>query len=358
MAREKSWAEMNGAERILQGIGTLFGLIGIGWGIWFCVGCGKNADPQQPPAAPKSKFDLVPPPGRKGDLDREADSPQQNLDFTGLRGVLAGKWEMKQQYTENFTLSFTEGKTVYLKRYGSEKVAKYDFNDGVLTITTEWDGIRRAGATLKRRTKEQKEQAPNEYVYGVEFLSDGVVSLRLDRSGDGFDWFQLAGQWRRVSLPPGKQTPVLGTGPIADAKRQVQKIEQKLTKNESILKAALADRDELVARLRAIGVNSPADLKGNIRGQRLAENLVKLTNEIEGLERHLAVIDTELLKAKSLVRRLEQEQVGLSDAEKQSLLQQLREAEERTNGVPLPTTPLDVDAAVEKALKAVPNPKR
>jgi len=327
------------------------------------AGCSSKNDKQ--PKQRKDDFEIGPPP--KFPFSRSSDDegdesfaprptdPQASLDFTGLRGVLAGKWEMKQQYTEKPTLDFTEGKTVFLKRYGSEKVAKYDFKDGALTITTEWDGIRRAGATLKSNSKQQKDQPPNEYVYGVEFLSDAVVSLRLDRSGDGFDWFRLAGQWRRVSLPPGKQqSPVLGTGPIADAKRQVQKIEQKLAKTESILKSALTDRDEYAAKLRSLGVNTPADLKGNIRGQRLAESLVKLANEIDGLERHLAAIGTELLKAKSLVRRMEQEQAGLSEAEMRSLSQQLYEAEERINGTPLPTTPLDVDAAVEKALKALP----
>lgn len=215
------------------------------------AGCGGgDSQPPQPQgrsAPQKTKVDLVPPAPqiRKGDLDRDADTSQQALDFTGLRGVLAGKWELKeeQEYRAKPTLDFTEGNTVFLKRCGSEKVAKYDFKAGVLTITTEWDGIRRAGATLKPKSKEQKDQPPNEYVYGVEFRSDGVVSLRLDRSGDGFDWFQLAGQWRRISLPPGKDVAQLGTGPIADAKRQVKRIEQKEAKLESLLKTALADPD-------------------------------------------------------------------------------------------------------------------
>jgi hypothetical protein len=317
------------------------------------TGCWSKVEKQ--PKKHKEDFGLAPAP-----KNRAMPGSEKSLDFTGLRGVLAGKWELKeeQEYTAKPTLDFTEGTTVFLKRYGSEKVAKYDFKDGVLTITTEWDGMRRAGATLKPKTKEQKEQAPNEYVYGVEFLSDGVISLRLDRSGDGFDWFQLAGQWRRISLPPSKQSPVLGTGPIADAKRQVQNIEAKLAKNEAVLKSALADRDDLVAKLRDLGVNSSADLKGNIRAQRVAENLAKLTNEVEGLERYLGVIDSELLKAKSIVRRLEQEQAGLSEEEMRTLATQLREVEERTDGTPLPVTPLDVDAAVEKALKGSTTSKK
>lgn len=312
-------------------------------------GCGGARDDTQPGvvAPPPSPFDGAMPPPPPGNFGKRATS-EGSLDFSGLRGVLSGKWELKQDYAENHSLEFTSGHTVFLKRYGSEQVAKYEFHDGVLTITTEWDGIRRAGAALKPTTKGN---TPNEYVYAVEFLSDGEISLRLDRSGEGFDWFQLAGRWKRVSLPNNREQFRTTSGPIADAGKQVQKIEAKLAKLEAIQKAALADRDDLAARLRALGVNSPADLKGNIRGQRIAENLVKLANEIEGLERQLAMIDTELLKAKSIVRRMEQEEAGLSETEMRSLSQQLREVEERTNGTPLPVTPLDVDAAVEKALK-------
>jgi hypothetical protein len=214
--------------------------------------------------------------------------------------------------------------------------------------------MRRAGAALRGKTA----NPPNEYVYSVEFLSDGELSLRLDRSGDGFDWFQLAGRWKRISLPPNRGNPVEGIGPIADAKRQVQKIEVKLAKLEAIQKAAFADRDELVVKLRGLGVNTVTDLTGNIRGQQIAENIAKITTEIEGRERQLAMIDTEILKAKSIVRRMEQEQAGLTEKEMRSLALQLREVEDRTDRSSLPLTPIDVDSAVEKALKATNSPKQ
>ena len=73
----------------------------------------------------------------------------------------------------------------------------------------------------------------------------------------------------------------------------------------------------------------------------------------------MAVMDTELLKGKSLVRRMEQEQAVLSEEEMRNLAVQLREVEERTDGAAsTPTTPLDVDAAVEKALKGSTAPKK
>lgn len=295
--------------------------------------------PSIPPPPPVIHADEM-----KPVIGAQAPTLKGPLDFTGLRGVLVGKWQM-----ETHTLHFTAGKTAFLSRFGStEKVAKYEFVNGVLKFTTENDGMRRAAVTLKPKTKEG---TPNEYVYGVEFLSDGEVSFRLDQSGDGFDWFQLAGRWKRISLPDNLEALRHSSGPIADAKRQVQNIEQKLAKVESVLDEALAEREELAAKLRSVGVNSPSDLKNNIRGRRLAESAVKLATEIEGLERHWADIDTELRKAKSIVRRMEREQAGLSEKEMQSLALQLRQAEERTDGTPQPVTPLDVDAAVEAALK-------
>ena len=86
----------------------------------------------------------------------------------------------------------------------------------------------------------------------------------------------------------------------------------------------------------------------------MAQNAVELATEIEGLEQQLAGIDTALLRAKSLVRQMESEQSSLSPDELQNLAEQLKEVESRTVGSPLPVTPLDVDAAVEKALKASP----
>jgi hypothetical protein len=230
-------------------------------------------------------------------------------------------------------------KSIEEERYGFRHVGKYEMKGDLLHIT-------------------DRDGAVN--VYGLEFLSDGEIALRPEKVKNGTDFNGLAGRWRRVSLPPGKDMTSLGSGPIADAKRQVRRIERKAAKVEKLLQAAIADRDELVKKLRSVGVNSTVDLKGNVRGQRLAQGITKLATEIDGLERQLASIESEVLKAKSIVRRMEREQASISDDEMRKLNEQLREAEERTDGVaPAPTTALDVDAAVEKALKSSPSqPKK
>lgn len=330
-----------------QGVLGMAVLVGLAYVVLGMTGCGGKSQPPQPHVAPvpqKSKFDLrqPPPPGWKSDLDREDDSSPQNLDFTGLRGVLTGKWEKKSGSKAEHILEFTEKSIERMERNQfsdggyMRNTGKCAIKDDVLLITDE------DGRTIS---------------YGFEFLSDGEIILRPEKLPKGFKEYygnhfsSLHGQWRRVSLPPGKQTPLLGTGPIADAKRQVRRIEQKAAKVEKLLQAAIADRDELVKKLRSVGVNSTADLKGNVRGQRLAQGIAKLATEIDALERQLASIESEVLKGKTIVRRMEREQASIPDDEMRKLNEQLREAEERTDGAaPAPITPLDVEAALDKAL--------
>jgi hypothetical protein len=76
------------------------------------------------------------------------------------------------------------------------------------------------------------------------------------------------------------------------------------------------------------------------------------------MDSQLASIDTELLKARSIVRRMEREQAGISDDEMRQLSEQLREAESKTDAAPRSITPLDVDAALEAALKGKKSPSR
>jgi formylglycine-generating enzyme required for sulfatase activity len=275
------------------------------------------------------------------------------MDFSGLRGVLDGKWQPKIIKESNGysgysgknehkavsrvfwkqpdLLDFT-AKSIEETDQGIKHVGKYVVKDDIITIT-------------------DRDRDVN--VYGLEFVSDDEIALRPEAIKNDSAFMTLSGRWMRISLPPNRTALSQDSGPVADAKKQVLKIEVKLAKLEAIQKAALADRDDLAARLRSVGVNAVGDLKGNIRGQRIAENIAKLATEIGNRERQLAVIDGEILKAKSLVRRMEQEQAGLSEDEMRNLALQLREAEERIDGPSLPITPIDVNAAVENALRVM-----
>lgn len=158
---------------------------------------------------------------------------------------------------------------------------------------------------------------------------------------------KVQGRFRRVV--PRTPAPSPDTSALAQAKQQVHRIEQKLQKVEAVQREAHQERDALVAKLRELGVESAADLKKNPRAQRTAENLAKLVAEIESMDAQLATIDTELLKARSIVRRMEREQAGISDDEMKKLAEQLRDAEARTDVAPRPITPLDVDEALKAA---------
>jgi len=178
--------------------------------------------------------------------------------------------------------------------------------------------------------------------------------LRPEEDWSYSDFGRLEGTYVRVSFPRGKAGPT--SGPIAVANLQVRKMEQKFAKTEEVLSSTIADRKELVEKLRSVGVNTTSDLKDNIRGQQIAELLHTNNNLIDVLNSQLAMIDTEVFKAKLKMRRIEQVQAGLSEAEMRNLSQELLEAEERINKGPIleAMKPIAVEAAVEKALKAVP----
>jgi hypothetical protein len=197
-------------------------------------------------------------------------------------------------------------------------------------------------------------------------LGLGWALLHIAGCGGSTDREQHAAVQKTAFAPPpalkaglpesGSADPPEEAGPLAEARGHVRKFEKKRQALEPVLERALADRDELVAKLREAGVTKPSDLKGNLRGQKLAESLAKLSAEIEGLERQAAALDSAILDAKAVVRRLERQQAGISEEEMGRLAEQLRDAEERTDGAAKPVTPLDVEAVLEKALKGSSSP--
>ncbi|HBJ33575.1 MAG TPA: hypothetical protein DDZ51_02205 [Planctomycetaceae bacterium] len=145
---------------------------------------------------------------------------------------------------------------------------------------------------------------------------------------------------------------------ISDAKQKLEAFEQKRTEIEPLLERAEADRDELIAKLREIGVNSTADLKGNARGQRLAESVLERDTEIAGLHSQMTLLDTVILDARAFIRRVEREAAGISEEEMRKLAEQMKDVQDRTDGTRLPVTPLDIDAAVEKAFQVSPSKQK
>jgi len=289
-------------------------IIAMGLIVSFILGCSsKVEEPQRGRLTPE--------------LSSRASDGDNSTDYQ-LQAKLFGKWESLAGHWKGSVIGFSQEGSLHLELKGP-----YDKRPE--------DQYGRFSA-LGRTFEIGPEMGPWN-TYKPEFTTEDEMLL-LHVSGKTYRGFGLLeGRWKRI-------TPQQSTGPIAEAQRQVEMIEQKVAKLESVLQTTLADRDELASKLRSVGVNSPTDLKINVRGRRLAEDAVTLAKEIEELELQLADIDSELLKAKSIVRRMEREQAELTAQEMESLALQLRQAEERTDATPLPVTPLDVDAAVEKAL--------
>lgn len=156
---------------------------------------------------------------------------------------------------------------------------------------------------------------------------------------------KVQGQFRRKNAGVAKT-------PSNDAQSRIDRFEQKRERLQALLEKATLDQKGVVQKLKNAGVKTPADLKGNPQGQRLAELLQKVTMEIDGLERQITTLDAAILDAKAIARRLERDKVGISEDEMEKLGLQLRELEERTDGVSArPTTPLDIEAAFQRAMK-------
>ena len=259
------------------------------------------------------------------------------LDFTGLRGILDGLWAKKDGNYIEYHLEFHNNFIEQKDRNNPQKTdvyGKYEKKGDLIYITPFKD---------------------DNIKYNIEFISEREMILRPEEARRYFaDFCHLEGKYERVSFPRGKAGPT--SGPIAAANLQVRKMEQKFAKTEEVLSSTIADRKELVEKLRSVGVNTTSDLKDNIRGQQIAELLHTNNNLIDVLNSQLAMIDTEVFKAKLKMRRIEQVQAGLSEAEMRNLSQELLEAEERINKGPIleAMKPIAVEAAVEKALKAVP----
>lgn len=180
--------------------------------------------------------------------------------------------------------------------------------------------------------------------YRIEFLGGNEIILTAAGSLDGnYGFEQLVGRWQRMGSAR--------EDPVEEAARRVRSMTDNLARMEALLKSAVEDRKAVVTKLRRLGVSTAADIKSDSRSRQMAEDLARLTAEIDSLEYRVTTAESELLRAKSLLRRLGQEKATLSEDEKLSMLTRLREAEARLNSGFRPETPAEVEYSVERALK-------
>ncbi|CAN5537071.1 hypothetical protein BH11PLA2_BH11PLA2_16320 [soil metagenome] len=303
-----------------------------------CVGCGREVKQSTKPAPSQIRATPVEP------------------DFSDLQGVMAGGWKKETTGDGYSYILLCTDQTLTWKFEEVREGMKSRLDPlihGSIVCSYKMDGKH----IQVTDTKGESQSFVVEFISGREAIFAPVHDEKK-QSGTFIPENaknmarSISGRWVRTSRPSNS------TDPIAQAKQQVQRIGQKQKKVESLRDDAAKESDEIVSKLRELGVESSADLKRNPRTVRMAENLAKLAAEIEAMDSQLAMIDTELVKARSIVRRMEREQAGISDEEMRSLAEQLRDAEARTDAAPKPITPLDVDAAFEAALKSRKTPVR
>jgi len=166
-----------------------------------------------------------------------------------------------------------------------------------------------------------------------------------------------------VGIPkPGFEGDALAPGSpggkrVAETEDRIVRFEKRRESIQRLLDKALADKDDLVGKLRESGVVKSSDLKGKPEAQRYATSLTKLAREIDGLRGELARIDDTIQQAKSLVRRLQREEAGITEEEFAKLSEEFRAAEERTGdgASPVPD-PIGIETVLDRELKGGKTP--
>jgi hypothetical protein len=189
--------------------------------------------------------------------------------------------------------------------------------------------------------------------YEVEFRSENELLVVAD-----YQERELEGRWQRL----GVATSVEDIASLDDAGRsaairsQIKDLQKRRASIQELIEKAVADKSGLVVRLRQSGVNRSSDLKSNPAARRIAQDLVRLTREIQSLQRDALRLDEAIGKAESLVRRIEQSQVAISSQEFSSLTGELLTAAEIQDGSAANSSPdpISLDTLLNEALTSKP----
>lgn len=107
---------------------------------------------------------------------------------------------------------------------------------------------------------------------------------------------------------------------------QLSRFEKRLAALEEILVKAEGERDDLLARLRGMGVKSSADLKSNPQARAIAETLQRVVREIVSLQRDATRFGEAISQTKTLLRQIDRaktlEGAGVNDDELAKLSEQ------------------------------------
>lgn len=222
------------------------------------------------------------------------------------------------------TLEFTEGgKAILTLASGSEpNYATYELDDARLM----WDGDAMG-------------------FYQVEFPSDDELLIVAD-----YQERDLEGRWSRKGVSPAASNG--SADDVTSIQAKLADLEQRRASIHELMAKAGADQRELVGQLRQAGITSSSDLKSNPAPRSIAQNLARLTKEIQSLKRDALRFDNAISEAKSLIRRVQQSKVAVSSDEFAALSIELMTTSEMKDGIGAnaPLDPISLEAVLNEAL--------
>ena len=261
---------------------------------------------------------------------------------------IVGQWRLADGKQQGAVIEFTDGGKVIFTP--AEASGNENTEVGVYSV---------GSSTLSIRKGDTSEYFSAEY--DVEFRTENEILLVLTEDGLQQEQFQeLSGSWQRVGVTASVEdiASLDNAGRAAAIQTQIKNLQQRRASIQEFIDKAVADKSGLIARLKQSGVNSSSDLKANPAARQIAQNLVRLTGEIQSLQRDALRLDEAIGKAESLVRRIGQSQVAISSDEFASLTGELLTAAEIQDGVGAnsPPDPISLESLLDKALTSTTPP--
>jgi hypothetical protein len=257
-------------------------------------------------------------------------SPQETAQQQRELPRIIGKWRLADGRHMGSTVEFTQGgKVLHTEAYEGRTSGRVDV--GMFSVD---------GASLTVRSSDRSER--DAAVYEVEFLNDSEIVLARTKYRLGFG--SLGGRWHRIGSAPvvGIRSPALAS---LEAKREA--LEQRRAQIGTLVERAEADKQRVVARLRAMGATSAKSIPNTSEARRLVSELQRLSSEIASLQRDALTLDEAIAKAGSLARRMEQSEIAITDDELGGLSVDLRSA---SDGSPRTTTPIEIETLLDAEL--------
>ena len=146
---------------------------------------------------------------------------------------------------------------------------------------------------------------------------------------------------------------------IALARGKLARLEKRHADLQELIDKAQAERDDILSRLREMGVTSSADLRSTPQAKQLTDALQKSVREIEILQRDDGLFTDAVTQTKTLIRSLERavtlDGAGVGEEELAQLAEKTLESYESSRNKPFgPLDPLQQAHMLDQELARIP----